>query len=64
MWRFYSILKYKWIKRSLKHARFFGHDGAAGVFEIEQVEYLIKSFETFVSSILFDVTRYSCQINH
>jgi hypothetical protein len=51
MWRFYSILKYKWIKRSLKHARFFGHDGAAGVFEIEQVEYLIKSFETFVSSI-------------
>jgi hypothetical protein len=32
-----SILKYKWIKRSLKHARFFGHDGAAGLFEIEQV---------------------------
>jgi hypothetical protein len=22
-------------KRSLKHARFFGHDGTAGVFEIE-----------------------------
>jgi hypothetical protein len=33
----YSILKYKWILRSLKHARFFEHDGAAGVFEIEQV---------------------------
>jgi hypothetical protein len=32
-----SILKYKWILRSLKHARFFEHDGAAGVFEIEQV---------------------------
>jgi hypothetical protein len=29
-----SILKYKWILRSLKHARFFEHDGAA---EIEQV---------------------------
>jgi hypothetical protein len=24
-------------KRSLKHARFFEHDDAAGVFEIEQV---------------------------
>jgi hypothetical protein len=59
-----SILKYEWITRSLKHARVFGHDGAAGVFEIEQVEYLIKSFETFVSCILFDVTRYSCKINH
>jgi hypothetical protein len=25
-------------KRSLKHARFFGHDDAAGVFEIVQVQ--------------------------
>jgi hypothetical protein len=31
------ILKYKWILRFLKHARFFDHDGAAGAFEIEQV---------------------------
>jgi hypothetical protein len=35
-----SILKYNCILRSLKHARFFGHDGAAGVFEIEQVLFL------------------------
>ncbi|KAJ8976254.1 hypothetical protein NQ317_001888 [Molorchus minor] len=32
-----SILKYKWILRSLKHAQVFEHDGAAGVLEIEQV---------------------------
>jgi hypothetical protein len=32
-----SILKYEWITRSLKHARVFGHDGVAGVLEIEQV---------------------------
>ncbi|KAJ8913301.1 hypothetical protein NQ315_010968, partial [Exocentrus adspersus] len=34
---FYSILKYKWIQRSLKHARFFEHDGGAGVLESARV---------------------------